>query len=90
MRQAHSLRTVLLAWASERHGLRPIPYTVDPPDWRPAAWAAKLTLHMPGLLRERLRHDKADYLVQLQRDMGEAAARRDQAALYRGARALTR
>eukprot|EP00969_Alexandrium_andersonii_P324750 14349377-Alexandrium_andersonii.AAC.1 len=50
-----------------------------PPDWGPAAWAAKLTIHMPGLIRGRLRQDKADHLVRLQRDMGDAAARRDQA-----------
>eukprot|EP00969_Alexandrium_andersonii_P345722 15281134-Alexandrium_andersonii.AAC.1 len=45
---------------------------------------------MPGLLRDRLRQDKARYLVQLQRDMRGAADRRDQAALYRGARSLTK
>eukprot|EP00969_Alexandrium_andersonii_P218266 9639990-Alexandrium_andersonii.AAC.1 len=62
-----------------------MPFSVGPPDWRPAAWAAKLPLRMPGLLRGRLRQDKARYLVQLQHDVSEAADERDQAALYRGA-----
>eukprot|EP00969_Alexandrium_andersonii_P074738 3296809-Alexandrium_andersonii.AAC.1 len=50
VQQAHALRTVVLAWAGEAQHLRSTPFSVDPPDWRPAAWEAKLTLHMPGLL----------------------------------------
>eukprot|EP00969_Alexandrium_andersonii_P353145 15439224-Alexandrium_andersonii.AAC.1 len=43
---------------------------------------------MPGMLRDRLHQGKTRYLVKLQRDMREAADRRDQAALYGGARSL--
>eukprot|EP00969_Alexandrium_andersonii_P224081 9896671-Alexandrium_andersonii.AAC.1 len=62
MRQSHALRAVVLAWAAQRRRLHQIPQSVDPPDWRPAAWAAKRALHMPGLIRDRLRQDKAAYL----------------------------
>eukprot|EP00969_Alexandrium_andersonii_P122720 5424652-Alexandrium_andersonii.AAC.1 len=42
MQQAHALRAVVLAWAGETRHLRPVPFSTDPPGWRPAAWAAKL------------------------------------------------
>eukprot|EP00969_Alexandrium_andersonii_P290154 12824691-Alexandrium_andersonii.AAC.1 len=66
MLQAHLLRTVILAWSLRCRGRRPVPNTVDPPDWRPAAWSAKLTLHLPGLVRDCLRQDRAAHLTQLQ------------------------